>query len=53
MGFSSHPLCHTVSVPVAEVVGVEEGRVEVLPHKSVEDTDRDFTGINSQYTATI
>ncbi|XP_027899563.1 ceramide kinase [Xiphophorus couchianus] len=33
----------TVSVPVAEVVGVEEGQVEVLPHKSVEDTDRDFT----------
>ncbi|MED6238608.1 hypothetical protein ATANTOWER_025871 [Ataeniobius toweri] len=33
----------TVSVPVAEVVGVEEGRVEILPHKSVEDTGRDFT----------
>ncbi|XP_038578531.1 ceramide kinase family protein [Micropterus salmoides] len=33
----------TVSVPVAEVVGVEEGRVEILPQKSVEDTDKDFT----------
>lgn len=33
----------TVSVPVAEVVGVEEGRVQILPHKSVEDTDKDFT----------
>ncbi|CAB1330167.1 unnamed protein product [Coregonus sp. 'balchen'] len=29
---------------VSEVVGVEEGRVEVLPQRSVsEDTDRDFT----------
>lgn len=33
-----------VSVPVAEVVGVEEGRVEILPQKSVEDRDKDFTG---------
>uniref|UniRef100_A0A8C8DKX9 Zgc:158263 n=1 Tax=Oryzias sinensis TaxID=183150 RepID=A0A8C8DKX9_9TELE len=33
----------TVSVPVAELVGVEEGKVEVLPHKTVEDTDKDFT----------
>ncbi|XP_030590492.1 ceramide kinase [Archocentrus centrarchus] len=33
----------TVSVPVAEVVGVEEGRVEILPQRSVEDTDKDFT----------
>ncbi|XP_063321511.1 ceramide kinase family protein [Pelmatolapia mariae] len=33
----------TVSVPVAEVVGVENGRVEILPQKSVEDTDKDFT----------
>lgn len=33
-----------VSVPVSEVVGVEEGRVEILPKKSVEDTDKDFTG---------
>ncbi|XP_072223974.1 ceramide kinase [Leuresthes tenuis] len=33
----------TVSVPVAEVFGVEEGRVEILPQKSVEDTDKDFT----------
>lgn len=32
------------SVPVAEVVGVEEGRVEILPQKLVEDTDKDFTG---------
>lgn len=32
------------SVPVAEVVGVEEGRVEILPRKLVEDTDKDFTG---------
>eukprot|EP00066_Takifugu_rubripes_P030942 XP_011620208.1 PREDICTED: ceramide kinase-like [Takifugu rubripes] len=34
---------NTISVPVSEVVGVEEGRVEILPHKSVEDTDKDFT----------
>uniref|UniRef100_A0A8C3AV98 Zgc:158263 n=1 Tax=Cyclopterus lumpus TaxID=8103 RepID=A0A8C3AV98_CYCLU len=33
----------TISVPVAEVVGVEKGRVEILPQKSVEDTDKDFT----------
>lgn len=33
-----------VSVPVSEVVGVEEGRVEILPQKSVQDTDKDFTG---------
>ena len=33
-----------VSVPVAEVVGVEEGRVEILPQKSIKDTDKDFTG---------
>lgn len=33
-----------VSVPVSEVVGVEEGRVEILPQKSVEDTDKHFTG---------
>nr|XP_020472641.1 ceramide kinase-like [Monopterus albus] len=33
----------TISVPVAEVVGVEEGCVEILPRKSVEDTDKDFT----------
>ncbi|XP_071776002.1 ceramide kinase [Centroberyx gerrardi] len=33
----------TISVPVAEVIGVEEGQVEILPHKSVEDTDKDFT----------
>lgn len=33
----------TISVPVAEVVGVEKGRVKILPRKSVEDTDKDFT----------
>ncbi|KAK1898927.1 Ceramide kinase [Dissostichus eleginoides] len=33
----------TISVPVAEVVGVEEGRVEILPQKSIEDTDKVFT----------
>ncbi|XP_071380979.1 ceramide kinase [Centroberyx affinis] len=33
----------TISVPVAEVIGVEQGQVEILPHKSVEDTDKDFT----------
>lgn len=37
-------LLNKVSVPVAEVVGVEEGRVQILPQKSVEDTDKDFTG---------
>lgn len=36
-----------VSVPVSEVVGVEEGRVEILPQKSVRDTDKDFTGGSS------
>uniref|UniRef100_A0A3Q4H8N8 Zgc:158263 n=1 Tax=Neolamprologus brichardi TaxID=32507 RepID=A0A3Q4H8N8_NEOBR len=40
----------TVSVPVAEVVGVENGRVEILPQKSVEDTDKDFTGGRSRST---
>lgn len=34
-----------VSVPVSELVGVEEGRVEILPQKLVEDTDKDFTGV--------
>ena len=33
-----------VSVPVSEVVGVEKGRVEILPQKSVEDREKDFTG---------
>ncbi|KAF3696844.1 Ceramide kinase [Channa argus] len=33
----------TISVPVAEVVGVEEGRVEILPQKVVVETDKDFT----------
>uniref|UniRef100_A0A3Q3KYM5 Zgc:158263 n=2 Tax=Mastacembelus armatus TaxID=205130 RepID=A0A3Q3KYM5_9TELE len=33
----------TIAVPVAEVVGVEEGRVEILLQKLVEDTDKDFT----------
>lgn len=36
-----------VSVPVSEVVGVEEGRVEILPQKAVEDRDKDFTGGSS------
>ncbi|XP_076133190.1 ceramide kinase [Alosa pseudoharengus] len=33
----------TVSVRVSEVIGVEDGRVEIQPQKKVEDTDRDFT----------
>ncbi|TRY87066.1 hypothetical protein DNTS_009155 [Danionella cerebrum] len=33
----------TTSVPVSEVIGVKEGRVEVQPQKKVEDTDLDFT----------
>ncbi|XP_037336481.2 ceramide kinase family protein [Pungitius pungitius] len=33
----------TTAVPVAELFGVEEGRVEILPQKSIEDTDKDFT----------
>ncbi|KAF0036312.1 hypothetical protein F2P81_011624 [Scophthalmus maximus] len=33
----------TISVPVAEVLAVEEGRVEILPKKLVEDKDKDFT----------
>ncbi|KAM9785476.1 ceramide kinase [Neosynchiropus ocellatus] len=33
----------TTSVPVQEVVGVEEGRVEVLPRKTVEESETDFT----------
>ncbi|KAK7878483.1 hypothetical protein WMY93_030319 [Mugilogobius chulae] len=33
----------TIWVPVSEVVGVKEGRVQILPHKLVEDTDKDFT----------
>ncbi|CAB1336758.1 unnamed protein product [Coregonus sp. 'balchen'] len=34
----------TVSLPVSEVIGVEEGRVQVLPQRSVaEDTEREFT----------
>ncbi|XP_068601180.1 ceramide kinase family protein isoform X2 [Brachionichthys hirsutus] len=32
-----------ISVPVSEVVGVVEGRMEILPQKSFEDTDKDFT----------
>jgi len=39
-----------VSVPVPEVFGVEEGRVEILPRKSVEDTDKDFTGVFTRET---
>ncbi|XP_030624680.1 ceramide kinase [Chanos chanos] len=33
----------TVSVPVSEVIAVEEGQVDIQPQKRVEDTDRDFT----------
>ncbi|CAL8323520.1 unnamed protein product [Merluccius merluccius] len=33
----------TTSVPVSELIGVEDGRVEILPGKSVEDADHDFT----------
>ncbi|XP_072306110.1 ceramide kinase [Eucyclogobius newberryi] len=33
----------TIQVPVSELVGVEEGRVQILPHKLSEDTDKDFT----------
>ncbi|XP_058619775.1 ceramide kinase family protein isoform X2 [Onychostoma macrolepis] len=33
----------TISVPVSEVIGVKEGRVEIQPQKKVEDTDLDFT----------
>lgn len=38
----------SVSVPVADVVGVKEGRVSVLPRKSAEDSDKDFTGGSSE-----
>ncbi|KAG7283827.1 hypothetical protein CRUP_034014 [Coryphaenoides rupestris] len=34
---------NATSVPVSELIGVEEGQVEILPRKSVEDTDKDFT----------
>lgn len=30
-------------MPVSEVIGVKEGRVEIQPQKKVEDTDLDFT----------
>ncbi|KAA0707147.1 Ceramide kinase [Triplophysa tibetana] len=33
----------TVSVPVSEVIGVKEGRVEIQPRKKLEDSDLDFT----------
>ncbi|XP_077074963.1 ceramide kinase [Siphateles boraxobius] len=33
----------TISVPVSEVIGVKEGRVEIQTQKKVEDTDLDFT----------
>uniref|UniRef100_A0A8C5NAQ9 Ceramide kinase-like n=1 Tax=Gouania willdenowi TaxID=441366 RepID=A0A8C5NAQ9_GOUWI len=33
----------TVLVPVSEVIGVEQGRLQILPRKSVEDTEKDFT----------
>ncbi|RXN11715.1 ceramide kinase-like protein [Labeo rohita] len=36
-------LLFLVSVPVSEVIGVKEGRVEIQPQKKVEDTDLDFT----------
>lgn len=32
-----------VSVPVSEVIGVKEGRVEIQPQKKLEDSDLDFT----------
>ncbi|XP_067302196.1 ceramide kinase family protein [Pseudorasbora parva] len=32
-----------ISVPVSEVIGVKEGRVEIQTQKKVEDTDLDFT----------
>lgn len=32
-----------VSVPVSEVIGVKEGRVEIQPRKKLEDSDLDFT----------
>ena len=35
----------TASVPVSELIGLEKGQVEILPRKSVEDTDKDFTGM--------
>lgn len=38
-------LCVIASVPVSELIGVEEGQVEILPRKSFEDTDKDFTGM--------
>ncbi|XP_061842747.1 ceramide kinase isoform X2 [Nerophis lumbriciformis] len=33
----------TSTVSVADIIGVEDGRVTILPHKSAEDTDKDFT----------
>ncbi|KAJ8265469.1 hypothetical protein COCON_G00145680 [Conger conger] len=33
----------TVSVPVSELIGVEEGRVEILPQKKVEESEQHFT----------
>ncbi|KAJ8397013.1 hypothetical protein AAFF_G00010670 [Aldrovandia affinis] len=33
----------TVSVPVSEVIGVEEGRVEIQPQKKVEESEKHFT----------
>uniref|UniRef100_A0A673I6F5 Zgc:158263 n=1 Tax=Sinocyclocheilus rhinocerous TaxID=307959 RepID=A0A673I6F5_9TELE len=36
-------LLFLVSVPVSEVIGVKEGRIEIQSQKKVEDTDLDFT----------
>lgn len=36
-------VCVSVSVPISEVLAVEEGQVEIQPQKKVNDTDRDFT----------
>ncbi|XP_054637896.1 ceramide kinase family protein isoform X2 [Dunckerocampus dactyliophorus] len=33
----------TISVSVADIIGVEDGQVCILPHKSSEDADKDFT----------
>ncbi|XP_036388585.1 ceramide kinase family protein isoform X2 [Megalops cyprinoides] len=32
-----------VSVPLSELIGVEEGRVEILPQRKAEETERHFT----------
>lgn len=43
ISFMQESLLFLVSVPVSEVIGVKEGRVEIQPQKKVEDTDLDFT----------